>query len=108
MNKFKLSRKISSNRQQLTNLNVEKLKGVISYFSYLNVNGEISDKAFDALVRYACSIFIENEVEILVQETLEEKFMTFLHSKFANSVEDVEDIESAIYSLDKSGMMRNK
>lgn len=108
MNKFELSRKISFNRQEYTNINVEKLKVAISYFSYLNANGEISDKAFDALVRYACSIFIENEVEILVQETLEEKFRKFLRSKFTNSVEEVEDIESAIYLLEKSRIMRNE
>jgi len=108
MNKFELSRKIAFNRREFTNINVEKLKDVISYFSYLNANGEISDKAFDALVRHACSIFIENEVEVLVQETLEEKFITFLRSKFINSVEEVEDIESAIYSLEKSRVMGNK
>ncbi|BAY83113.1 hypothetical protein NIES267_25990 [Calothrix parasitica NIES-267] len=108
MNKFELSRERTFNRQAVTNLNVKKLKAAISYFSYLNANGEISDKAFDALVRYACSIFIENEVEILVQETLEEKFIKFLRSKFMDSVEEAEDIESVIYSLEKSRIMRNK
>ncbi|MEM6401632.1 MAG: hypothetical protein AAF757_15580 [Cyanobacteria bacterium P01_D01_bin.116] len=83
MNKFELNRKITYDRQKFTALNVEKLKGVLSYFSYLHANGEISDKAFEALVSYACSIFIENQVEHIVQETLERKLMTFLSSKFA-------------------------
>ncbi|MEO1430981.1 MAG: hypothetical protein AAFV71_18345 [Cyanobacteria bacterium J06633_8] len=97
MTSFEFSRKTTSNRKELAVLNADNLKGVLSYFSYLYANGEISDKALEALVRHACSIFIENEVEIIFQETLERKFMTFLRSKFAGSEED---IESAIYSLD--------
>mgnify|MGYP001795976790 CR=1 FL=1 len=97
MTRIKDIRKAASNRQKLTSLNLEKLKGLLSYFTYLQANGDISDKTFEALVRHACSIFLENEVEIVVQETLERKFLTFLHSKFAAPAED---IESAIYSLD--------
>ena len=105
MNKFDFSRGTSSSRQDFTRLNVEKLKGILSYFSYLHTNGEISDKAFQALVRHACAIFIENEVEIIVKEALEEKLIKFLRSKFADSAED---IESAIYSLDISQIMRSR
>lgn len=108
MKNFELSRKITSNRQKLTALNVEKLKGILSYFSSLHVNGEISDKAFEALVRHACSIFIENEVEIVVQQTLERKFVAFLRSKFITSAEDIQEIESAIYSLNISDKVRSR
>ena len=82
MNKFEFSRKATSNKQELTALNVEKLKAVLSYFSQLHANEEINDKALEVLVRHACSIFIENQVEIVVQQTLERKIMTFLSSKF--------------------------
>lgn len=105
MNRFYFGKVKSSNRRDFTRLNVEKLKGVLSYFSYLHKNGEISDKAFEFLVRHACAIFIENEVEVVVKDALEEKLMTFLFSKFAGSTED---IESSIYSLDISRMMRSR
>ncbi len=72
------------NRQEFTGLNLEKLKRSLSYFSYLHKNEEISDKAFETLVRYACNIFLENEVEILVQEALERKLIQFFRSKFSN------------------------
>lgn len=98
MNRIENIKKAASNRQKLTYLNLEKFKGLLSYFSYLQANGEISDKAFEALVRHACSIFIENEVEIIVQETLEQKLTTFLASKLATSLEDLENIDSTIYS----------
>ncbi|WP_026735659.1 hypothetical protein [Fischerella sp. PCC 9605] len=98
---------IASNRN-LTRLNVEKLKGVLSYFSYLHKSGEISDKAFEALVRYACSIFIENEVELRIQDALEEKILKFLTSKLYTSTEEIEDMETAIYSLDVSRLIRSK
>lgn len=76
------------NRNELTASNLERLKIVISYFSYLNANGEISDKAFKALVRYACSIFIENEVESRVEEVLEQKLIRFLNTSFSSSLEE--------------------
>lgn len=67
--------------------NMIRLKGILSYFSYLNINGEISDEAFEALVRYACSIFIENELEERVQFALEQKVMNFWESKFTYALE---------------------
>jgi hypothetical protein len=82
MNKFEFSRKATSNKQKLTALNEEKLKAVLSYFSSLHENGEVNDKTLEVLIRYAYSIFVENQVEILVEETLERKLMTFLRSKF--------------------------
>ncbi|MFQ4142805.1 hypothetical protein [Chlorogloeopsis sp. ULAP02] len=106
--KFPQNKDDVSNPHILTRLNVEKLKGVLSYFSYLHNNGEISDRAFETLVRYACSIFIENEVEAKIKGTLERKLMQFLYSKFSDSTEDIEDIETAIYSLDMSRLIRSR
>lgn len=104
---FEFNRKATNNIYKLTNSNLEKFKSVLSYFSYLHVNG-VSDKAFEALVRHACSIFLENEVEIIIQETLERKFIKFFHSKFAASAEEIEDIESAIYLLDVSRKIKSR
>ncbi|MGI2902036.1 MULTISPECIES: hypothetical protein [Tolypothrichaceae] len=102
-----LKKSASLNRAKFTSLNVEKLKGVLSYFSYLRANGEISDKAFESLVHYACSIFIENEVEEIVQETLERKLMQFVRSKFS-STDEAYDIEKVIYGLDISRLIRSR
>ncbi len=104
-----LKKSSSFNRAKFTSLNVEKLKSVLSYFSYLRANGEISDKAFESLVHYACSIFIENEVEEIIQETLDRKLTQFLHSKFSLLVdEQASDIEKIIYGLDTSQLIRSK
>jgi hypothetical protein len=70
MNKFEFSRKATSNKQKLTALNEEKLNTVLCYFSQLYANREIDNKDFEILVRHACSIFIENKVEIVVEEML--------------------------------------
>ena len=67
---------------------LKKLKIVISYFSYLNAKGEISEQAFKELVSYACSIFIENELESRVEEVLEKKSIRFLNTNFYFTLED--------------------
>ncbi|HEY9848569.1 MAG TPA: hypothetical protein V6D28_03855 [Leptolyngbyaceae cyanobacterium] len=84
------------NRDELATSNLERLKIVISYFSYLNANGEISDKAFKTLVRYACSIFIENEVELRVEEVLEQKVLQLWQTKMSSTLEQLlsQDIEN--------------
>lgn len=64
--------------------NLVRLKRILSFFSYLNTKGEISDESCQALVRYACSIFIENEVEERVQAALEQRLIIFLQSKFSS------------------------
>jgi hypothetical protein len=66
----------------------KKLKIVISYFSYLNAKGEISEKTFKALVHYACSIFIENELASRVEEVLEKKSIRFLNTNFSFTLEE--------------------
>ncbi|MBD6618602.1 hypothetical protein FNW02_22930 [Komarekiella sp. 'clone 1'] len=98
----------SFKRATFTTLNVEKLKGVLSYFSYLHANGEISDKAFENLVCYACSIFIENEVEEIVQETLERKLVQFLQTKLSLIDEDNSDIEQISYALKAARLIRSR
>ncbi|MBH8573270.1 hypothetical protein I8752_09615 [Nostocaceae cyanobacterium CENA369] len=106
--KFDRLKAISSKQYSFTSLNVEKLKGALSYFSHLHTTGEISDKAFETLVNHACSIFIENEVEFRVNEVIERKVIQFLNSKFSVPTEEIEDTEAAIYSLELSRIMRNQ
>lgn len=81
------------------NLNVEKLKGVLSYFSYLYKSGEINDKILEVLIKYACSIYIENEIEIRIEETLEAKLLQFIKSNSPLTGE-VKSRETAIQSLE--------
>ncbi len=61
--------------------NLETLKAVLSYFAYLNSTGELSDRAFKAIVRDACAIFIENEIEQRIAASLERKLEQFFSSK---------------------------
>ncbi|MEH2320545.1 MAG: hypothetical protein V7K24_26360 [Nostoc sp.] len=87
-----ISNSASSKGVELTNVdfpasNLVRLKSILSFFSYLNMNGEISDKAFEALVRYACSIFIENEVEARVKDAFEQKIINFWESKLSSAME---------------------
>lgn len=70
-------------RATLRRLNLERFKAALSYFSHLNATGEISDKSYEALVRYACSIFLETGIEEIVQNTLEQKLEFILVSKFS-------------------------
>ncbi|WGV27044.1 hypothetical protein [Halotia branconii] len=81
------SKEVGLNDVDFSSSNMIRLKGILSYFSYLNINGEISDEAFEALVRYACSVFIENELEERVQFALEQKVMSFWESKFIYALE---------------------
>jgi hypothetical protein len=68
-------------RANLTRWNIERFQVTLSYFSHLNATGEISDKSYEALVRYACAIFIETEIEEMVQNSLKQKIDFFLMSK---------------------------
>jgi hypothetical protein len=87
-----MSNLVPTEGTKLTNINfplsnTARLKSILSFFSYLNTNGEISDEAFEALVRYACSTFIENELEERVQGAFEQKFLNFWESKFSYAIE---------------------
>jgi len=79
--KYPIRKDTVLSRATLNRLNLERLKGALSYFSHLNATGEISDKSYEALVRYACTIFIETGIEEIVQNTLEQKLEKFLLSR---------------------------
>lgn len=101
---------VAANGADFTALNVESLKGTLSYFSHLYAKGDISGEAFEALVRQACSIFIENEIKERVQEALERKLLKFWHSKFSLSIEEkyISDIEGTLYGSDMSRLLRSR
>jgi hypothetical protein len=100
---------VVSSPSSFRELNLEKLEGSLSYFSYLYANGEISDKAYKVLVRHACSIFIENEVEERIQEALERKLMQFWRSKFSSAIEEyISDIAEVAYRSEISELLRSR
>ncbi|MEH2378392.1 MAG: hypothetical protein V7K27_05730 [Nostoc sp.] len=87
-----ISNSAPSKGVELTNVdfsvsNIVRLKSILSFFSYLNINGKISDEAFEVLVRYACSIFIENEIEARVKDVFEQKIKNFWESKLSSALE---------------------
>lgn len=107
--KYAFSKHEALNQANFTALNVESLKGTLSYFSHSYSKGEISDKAFEALVRYACAIFIENEVEERVQEALEHKLTQFWNSKLSPALEEyISDREATVYKANLSRLLRSR
>lgn len=82
-----LTKKLNSREQSrsvLKESNLERLKITLSYLSYLKLQGTIEDRTFEVLVKYACSLFLENEVEEKIESALERKLMQFLDSRFLN------------------------
>jgi len=53
-------------------VNLEALKGIVSYLNYLYAQGEISDKAYKALVSQVLSTFVENTIHLKVEQMLGE------------------------------------
>ncbi len=67
--------------------NLERLKIALSYLSELKLKGEISDKGFETLVKYACSLFLANEVEAKIESALERKLIKFFDSRFSETTQ---------------------
>ena len=53
-------------------VNVEALKGILSYLKYLYTEGEISDKAYEVLVSQALSTFVQNRISLRVEKVFDE------------------------------------
>ena len=51
---------------------------LFSYLAHLHTTGEISEKAFESLVEYACELFVEAEVERRLGAYLEKKLFGLL------------------------------
>ena len=107
--KYAFTKHEALNQADFTALNVESLKGTLSYFSQLHSKGEISDQAFEALVRYACAIFIENEVEERVQEALEHKLTQFWNLKLSPALEEyISERGATVYRANISQLLKSQ
>jgi len=62
----------------LSKKNRESLNEMIKYLSRLNRQNLIDDKQFSELISLACANFIENEVELRIEKSINNKFMYFL------------------------------
>jgi len=63
--------------------NKGELSNTIAYLSHLYQNGEISEKAFESLVKHACLLFVEAEIERKLSTYLEQKLL-YLLEKFTS------------------------
>lgn len=52
-------------------VNIEALRGITSYLGYLYAEGEISDRAYKALVSQVLSTFVENSIRFKVERILD-------------------------------------
>ena len=66
-----LTRPRSLKRHGYEAVNKEALKGIISYLSYLYTEGEISDRAYKALVSQVLSTYVNNSVSFEVEKVFE-------------------------------------
>jgi hypothetical protein len=56
-------------------LDINKLRQTIAYLARLYAEGEISEHTFEVSVNYACSLFIDQEVERRIQTLISEKLL---------------------------------
>ncbi|AFY69694.1 hypothetical protein Pse7367_1403 [Thalassoporum mexicanum PCC 7367] len=59
-------------------LDTKNLRATLDYFSHLYAEGEISQSALEELIAYACSIFIETEVERRLNKEINKRFKDVL------------------------------
>lgn len=62
---------------RISEANKQTLKELINYLSKLNKTNIIDEKQFAELVILACANFIENEVEIRISKSLNDKIIYF-------------------------------
>ncbi len=83
-NQTSLTQKIKTNTLQESTselksvpLSASKFQESLSYLSHLHQEGQLSDRAYDLLSRYICSVFIEQRVETKVFEVLQKRLFQF-------------------------------
>jgi hypothetical protein len=103
-----LAKNLALSRATLTRLNVERFQASLSYFSHLNANGEISDRAYEALVRYACAIFLQTEIEEIVYNTLEQKLEQFLMKNIFTDDNGLFEVQAGKLNVDLSQLLQRK
>lgn len=68
---------------RLHDINMERLKDIMNYFTHLKNSGQLNGDQFSALIKQACANFIENEFAIA--------FKTVLGNSLYNIFEEYED-----------------
>jgi hypothetical protein len=61
-----------SQRRGYEAVNVEALKGILSYLKYFYAEGEISYEAYKVLVSQALSTFVENVISLKVERVFDD------------------------------------
>ncbi|BAU12034.1 hypothetical protein LEP3755_25620 [Leptolyngbya sp. NIES-3755] len=62
----------SSQRREYEAVNVEALKGILSYLKYLYTEDEISDEVYKILVSQVFSTFVENTISLRIESVFED------------------------------------
>jgi hypothetical protein len=63
---------IASTERNYKTANADFLTGMLSYFKYLYIEGEISGRAYEVLVSQAIAIFVGNTVSFEIERILDE------------------------------------
>lgn len=66
------SRNKLSQRREHEAVNIEALKGIMTYLKYLYTEGEISEKAYKALISQVLSTFAENMISLKVERIFDD------------------------------------
>lgn len=67
----------SNNLSRISETNRQSLKELVNYLSKLKKDGIITENQFSELVILACANFIENEIEVRISKSLNDKIMYF-------------------------------
>ena len=67
----------SNSLSRISEVNRQSLKELINFLSKLKKEDVIDDKQFAELTILACANFIENEVEVRISKSIDEKIMLF-------------------------------
>ena len=67
----------SNSLSRISETNRQSLKELVNYLSKLKKDEIIDEKQFSELVILACANFIENEVEVRISKSLNDKIMFF-------------------------------
>ena len=67
----------SNSLSRISEANKQSLKELINYLSKLKRDAIIDDKQFSELIIMACANFIENEVEVRISKSINDRIMFF-------------------------------
>jgi hypothetical protein len=61
-------------RSRIYDENIENLRTVIEYLTHLRNIDKLSDKEFSTLITQACAKFVENELDLIINNVLSKAF----------------------------------